>query len=78
MNIQEVETIEVKLNYGVIVEPLENQLNEQGFTLGEKRDFIEKLQHSLYYCRFHLLTDTQYNSCLKKFHKKVMDSIKPL
>jgi hypothetical protein len=69
---------EVKIQYGSLAEPIEKQLNDQGFTLGDKLDFIEKLQKSLTMCMFHLLTDTQYNGCLKKLHKKVMDNIKPL
>lgn len=70
--------VEIKLHYGALADPLEEQLNKQGATLGEKQDFIEKLQNGLIMCRFHLLTDSQYKSCLKKFHKKVMDSIEPL
>ncbi|QJI52371.1 hypothetical protein [Psychrobacillus phage Perkons] len=68
----------VQIQYGALADSLEQQLNTQGFTLGEKQEFIEKLQYSLTYCMFHLLTDAQYQSCLKKFHKKVMSSIKSL
>lgn len=71
----EKESVEVKLHYGALGKPLEEQLNEQGLTLGEKRENIEKLQDALTRCMFHLLTDAQYNSALKKFHKKVMESI---
>lgn len=70
------QTTEIKIHYGALANPIEEQLNEQGFTLGKELEFIEKLQYSLTYCRFHLLTDAQYQSCLKKFHKKVMDKIK--
>lgn len=69
---------EISIHYGALADPIEDQLNKQGFTLGEKKELIEKLVHALTMCLFHLLTDSQYNSCLKKLHKKVMDSIRPL
>lgn len=68
----------IEIQYGALAKPLEEQLNEQGFTLGEKRDFIEKLQHSLRFCQFHLLSDSQYQSCLKKMHKKIMECAEPI
>ncbi len=70
--------MQVNLQYGALADPLEDQLNKQGLTLSEKREFIEKLQHALTMCRFHLLTDSQHTACLNKFHKKVMKEIKPL
>ena len=78
IEMNKINTIEVGLHYGALSDPLEEQLNKQGFTLGGKRDFIEKLQHGLTMCQFHLLSEAQYSSCLKKFHKKVIKSIKPL
>lgn len=68
----------VGLHYGALADPIEQQLNNQGFTLGDAKESIEKLQHALTTCMFHLLTDAQYQTCLKKFHKKVMKSVKPL
>lgn len=68
----------IQILYGALGDPIEKQLNDQGFTLGDKKELIVILQHSLTMCRFHLMTDTQYNACLKKFHKKVMDSAIPL
>lgn len=70
--------ITVRVEYGPLGGSIEEQLNKQGFTLGEKQEFVEKLQHSLTYCMFHLMTDAQYQSCAKKLHKKVMGYIKPL
>jgi outer membrane lipopolysaccharide assembly protein LptE/RlpB len=69
---------EIKLSYGALSDPLETQLNQQGFTLADKQEFIHKLHNSLSMCMFHLLTDSQYQSSLKKLHKKVMDNIKLL
>jgi outer membrane lipopolysaccharide assembly protein LptE/RlpB len=69
---------EINIQYGALAKSIEEQLNEQGCTLGENQELINKLIHALTMCRFHLLTDSQYNAGLKKLHKKVMDSIKPL
>lgn len=69
---------EIKLHYGALAEPLEEQLNKQGFTLGHNSKFIERLQDALYMCHFHLLTDSQYESCLKKLNKKVVSTAVPI
>lgn len=69
---------EIQIQYGVFGDTIEEQLKVQGCTLGDKQELVEKLQHALTMCRFHLLTDSQYNAGLKKLHKKVMDSVRPL
>ena len=69
---------EVKIHYGALADPIEEQLNDQGFTLGEKGGFIEKLHNAYSLCMFHLFTDAQRNSILKKLHKVVMKNIKPV
>jgi len=68
----------IGIDYGPLGGSIEEQLNKQGFTLGEKQQFIEKLQHALTMCMFHLMTDAQYQSCAKKLHKKVMRHVKLL
>lgn len=68
----------ITINYGALGDSIEKQLNDQGFTLSDKKEFIEKLHHSLTMCCFHLLTDSQINSCQMKLHKKIMKLIKPL
>lgn len=68
----------ISIHYGALADSIEHQLNKQGLTLGEDVTSIEKLQRALTMCMFHLLTDAQYKSCLNKFHKKVLEKIKPL
>jgi hypothetical protein len=65
----------INIRYGALSDSIEKQLNEQGFTLGEQEEIINKLLHALTMCRFHLMTDSQYNVCLKKLHKKVMENL---
>lgn len=70
--------IEVGFEYGALCDNLEKQANEQGFTFGDKKDFVEDLRHSYNMGVFHFLTNGQADSALKKVHKKVVSLLKPL
>jgi uncharacterized membrane protein YGL010W len=69
--------MKITISYGALSDSIEKQLNGHGLTLGDKKKFIHDLSHSLTMCRFHVLTDSQYNAALKKLHKKVMEYAKP-
>ena len=66
---------EVKINYGLLSDSIEKQLNEQCLTLGDKENFINELYNSLLMVQFHLMTESQYKHCLRKLHKIIMDNI---
>lgn len=68
----------IKINYGALADKIESQLNQQGFTLGDKVEHIHKLHHSFLMCMFHLLTDKQVESAKNKLHKRTMELISPL
>ncbi len=69
----------VGFNHGAICDSYEKQANEQGFTLGEDRELLEKLGSSIVFCRIlGLLTDSQYDSALKKLQKRLTKALKPL
>lgn len=69
----------VSFNYEDICDSYEEQANEQGFTLGEDRELLEKLGSSIVFCRvLGLLTDSQYSSALKKLQKRLTKALKPL
>ena len=68
---------EIGIGYGCLCGTIEEQLNKQGFTLGKEREFIDELHKAYLMLMFHLLTDSQKDSILKKLHKKVMSKIKP-
>jgi hypothetical protein len=68
----------VSFGYGILTEPLEKQANDQGYTLGDKADFLDKLKTSANMCGFHLATEAQVSSMFTKLHKKVMKELKPL
>lgn len=62
---------EVCFHHGALCDPYEQQANEQGFTLGDEKELLEKLGFSIVFCWIQgLLTDSQYDSALKKLQKK--------
>ena len=69
---------EIGISYGALYGSIEDQLNKQGFTLGKEREFMEKLHNAYLMLAFHLLTDSQQDSILKKLHRKVISKIKPI
>lgn len=70
---------EIGFHHGALCDPYEHQANQQGFTLGEEKELLEKLGFSIVFCWIHgLLTDSQYDAALKKLQKKLVKAIKPL
>ena len=70
--------MKVGFRYGALRDDLETQANEQGFTFGDKKEFVNDLVHSYNMGRFYFLTDKQAESSLKKVHKKVVSCLVPL
>lgn len=71
--------MEIEFGYGILSDPLEKQANEQGFTLGNKREHLETLSRAMVVCRINgLCTDSQYDAMCKKMQKKVVKALKPL
>ena len=67
---------QIRLQYGPLAPSLEQQLNEQGFTLGDQRSFLERLHQALNLCGMHILSEQEYLSAKKRLHKKVMEHVK--
>lgn len=68
----------VGFSYGVLFDPLEKQANEQGYTLGEKAETLEKIREAINICMFHVATDSQVSAMTKKLHSKVIKTLKPM
>ena len=69
----------IEFNHGALSDSYEKQANEQGFTLGEDKERLEKLGYSVVYCWIHgVLTDSQYDMALKKLQKQLVKAIEPL
>lgn len=71
-------TRQVEFHHGALCDPYEKQANNQGFTLGDERERLEKLGFSLVYCWIHgVLTDSQYDMGLKKLQKQLVRALEP-
>lgn len=71
--------MEVSFHYGALCDPLEKQANDQGFTLGDDKEYLEDLERCMLMCWIHdLVTDSQKDAMMKKMQKKVVKALKPL
>lgn len=69
----------VGFHYGALCDDLEKQANEQGYTLGDKAEIMQKLADGLVINYIHgTLTDSVYHRALAKLHDKVIKECKPL
>lgn len=67
---------QVGINYGAISAPIEEQLNEQGFTLGKQAEIVEKMAYGLVLNHVHgILTDSAYDRALQRLHKRIISQI---
>lgn len=59
--------------HGALADPYEDQANEQGFTLGSKAEFIQKVGFGLVAAHIHgVITDKEYDRILERFQKKLI------
>ncbi|MCD3321638.1 hypothetical protein G8V07_14305 [Clostridium botulinum D/C] len=72
------ERVQVGFSYGVFYPSLEEQANKQGFTLGNEAETVEKIRKAINMCGFHVATDAQVNSMLKKLNKRVAENLQGL
>ena len=69
--------MQINFNYGALSDPLEEQANKQGFTLGEKAELFEKMAYGLVLNMIHgTLTHSQYEKAIQKLHNKVIKEVK--
>ena len=72
--------MQINFNYGALSDPLEEQANKQGCTLGEDADFVQRLGDGLVLGHIHqVITDSEYDKILRRFQNKVLvPRLKPL
>ena len=64
--------------HGALADPYEKQAREQGFTLGDKAELMDKLGFGLSICHVHgVLTDAEYKRALQRLNKKIVGNLKP-
>ena len=70
---------EVMFSYGALSDPLEQQANSQGYTLGKESELLQKLNNSMIMCWIHgLCTNSQQEAMMNKLQKKIVKALKPL
>lgn len=66
------------MNYGAMYK-IEEQLNQRGYTLGDKEELIEKLHSSLNMCHiYRVITDNEWRKALQRLDKMVIKNVKPM
>ena len=64
----------IEFIYGVFGDSLSEQALKQGFEL-QDGDKFEKIRKSINMCGFHVATDAQVESMIKKLHNQVMKNL---
>lgn len=73
------ETNMLGFGYGAITNPLEQQANEQGYTLGKKAERFEDCKKAIITLMFgEVLTDSQIDKAIQKLNKQVVKELKPI
>lgn len=70
--------MDITFGYSVFEKTLEEQANQQGFTLGKQAEQFEKIRKSINMCGFHVATGSQVDSMFKKLQKKVVKELKEI
>lgn len=64
---------EVVFYHGALHDSYEKQANEQGLTLGDHADFVQKVGYGLVCAYVHgCITDSEYDKILNRFQKKLL------
>lgn len=59
--------------HGALAKSYEEQANEQGYTFGDKADWVEKVAFGIICGHIHgIITDSEYDRILQKFQKKIL------
>lgn len=69
---------EIGLHFGLLADPIEKQLNEQGFTLGKDKEYEDYADSILDLWMDNILTEKEKNKCLDRLFKRITKHVKPL
>lgn len=65
--------VTVGFHHGALADTYEEQANAQGFTFGDKAEWIEEVGKGMVCLWIHgCLTDGEYNKVLQRFQKKIL------
>ena len=69
----------IGFHHGALCDSYEEQANAQGFTFGDKAEWVQKVGYGLVCAYIHgCITDGEYDRILQRFQKKILlKNIKP-
>ncbi|MBQ1777936.1 MAG: hypothetical protein IIZ93_07240 [Acidaminococcaceae bacterium] len=63
----------VEFYHGAFCDTYEKQANRQGYTFGDKADFVEKVGFGIVAAHIHgCITDSEYDKILRRFQTKII------
>lgn len=63
----------VGFHHGALCDSYEEQANAQGYTFGDKAEFVQKVGFGLMAAHIHgCITDKEYDKILDRFQKKIL------
>ena len=63
----------IEFHYGALADSFEEQANKQGFTFGDKAEWIQDIGFGLVCAHIHgVITDSEYDKILKRFQDKIL------
>lgn len=63
----------VEFYHGAFSDTYEKQANRQGYTFGDKADFVEKVGFGIVVAHIHgCITDSEYDKILRRFQTKII------
>ena len=66
----------VSFHHGALCDSYEKQANKQGFTLGDKAQYLQELESCLIKAHIHgLLTDSEYDRSLRRLQQQLMRAL---
>ena len=69
----------MEFRFGALSPPLEEQVNAQGFTLGDKAEFFDKVSKAYITLRLSgILSDSQCDSICRKITRRLAESCRRL
>lgn len=69
----------MEISFGVLSPPLEEQVNKQGYTLGDKGEYFDKVSDAYLTLRLGgFLSDSQCDSICKKITRRLAKSCQKL
>ena len=69
----------IEFHHGALCDSYEEQANKQGFTLGDKAEWIQDIAYGFICLHIHdCITDSEYDKILHRFQKKILiKNLKP-